>query len=234
MPSMFKTALVTLSFAAGLLAQEGEGAKPQKPQKPATPPAQGADQGQASAKKAPAVLQVGDTVPADVALHDTAGKPFKFGDARGKVVVLHFWSISCPAEKAAEPKLMAMTEHFEGKDVLVYGIAANQAEIGQKPDPEAFTLEDEATRPYADIRAKAEKVEFNHPILLDHGADVAKMLAAKTTPHCFVIDKKGVLVYSGALDDNMRGEAKTHYVRDAAEAALAGRSVEPSTTKPYG
>lgn len=231
MQSMLRTALVTLSFAAGVLAQEPEGAKPQKP---AAPPAQGGDQPQSDVKQAPAVLQVGDTIPADVTLHDTAGKPFKFGDARGKVVVVHFWSISCPAEKAAEPKLMAMTEHFAGKDVQVVAVACNQNEIGAKPDAKAFTLEDEAAQPYADIRAKAKKVEFNHPILLDHGATVARMLEARTTPHCFVIDKQGVLVYSGALDDNMRGDAKTHYVRDAAEAALAGRAVEPATTRPYG
>jgi thiol-disulfide isomerase/thioredoxin len=224
MQTLMKVALATLAFAGGPRAQEGGDAKPAAP-----PP-----QAQADAKKAPAALGVGDTVPADVTLTDTAGAPFKFGDARGKVVVIHFWSIICPAEKAAEPKLMQMVDHFAGKDVVVVGIAANQAELGDKPEAQAFTLEDEAARPYADIRAKAAKVDFNHRILIDHGADVAKLLAAKSTPHCFVIDKKGVLVYSGALDDNMRGEAKTHYVRDAAEAALAGRAVEPATTKPYG
>lgn len=233
MRSMFEAVLVTLSLAGGALAQTGEEAKPQQP---ATPPAQerASDQDRADVKEAPAVLKVGDTVPADVALIDTDGKAFTFGDVRGKVAVIHFWSTICPAEKAAEPKLMQLTDDLADKNVVVLAINANQPEIGARPTAEQFETKDAAAHPYAKLRAKAEQVKFNHRILVDHGATVAKLLEAKCTPHCFVIDAKGVLVYSGALDDNMRGDAKTQYLRDATEAALAGKPVEPTTTKPYG
>ncbi len=199
-----------------------------------------AQQGEAPPKPAPArqpepaPLQIGDTVPEDLQLTDTAGKTFSFKDARGKVVAIHFWSTSCPWEKAAEPKLMQLCKDLDGKDAVVVAINCNQPEIGEQPKPEAFAAADPAARPYANLRKKAEQVQMNHRVLVDHGGTVATLLAAKTTPHCFVIDKKGVLVYSGALDDSGRGEPKQHYLRDAVEAALAGKTVETATTRPYG
>ena len=63
------------------------------------------------------------------------------------------------------------------------------------------------------------------------------MFRARTTPHCYVIDQKGVLRYEGALDNDPRGrkgEDATMYVRDAIDAALAGKKYAKSSTKPYG
>jgi thiol-disulfide isomerase/thioredoxin len=211
--------MLSLALAGEALAQEGRDA-PAK-----APPAQ---------EQKPAVLQVGDTMPAGVQLTDTAGKPFSFQEARGKVVAIHFWSTTCPWEKAAQPKLMQLAKNLEGKDAVVVAIAANHEEIGGPPQPEAFAAKDETARPYAGLRRKAEEVHFNHRILVDHGGAVARLLAAKTTPHCFVIDKQGVLVYSGGLDDNGRGAPKQQYLRDAVEAALAGKAVGTATTRPYG
>jgi hypothetical protein len=60
----------------------------------------------------------------------------------------------------------------------------------------------------------------------------------KTTPHTFVVDKSGVLVYDGAIDNkpDPRHDPKTarNYVREAVDALLAGKPVEVSQTKPYG
>ena len=214
-------AITAIVFGIGLAgtapAQQGDG-------KPPTPPQD----------ETPKTLQVGDTVPEDLQLVDTTGKPFRFGDARGRAVAIHFWSIKCPWEKAAEPRLMQLAKDLVDKDAIVVAIAANQDEIGAQPKPEDFANEDAKARPYANLRSKAEAVAFNHRILVDHGGTVAKLLQAKTTPHCFVVDGKGVLVYSGALDDGTRGEPTKHYLRDAVDAALAGKPVEPATTRPYG
>jgi hypothetical protein len=60
------------------------------------------------------------------------------------------------------------------------------------------------------------------------------MYGAKTTPHCYVIDANGVLVYQGAIDDGANGNAKMNYVVNAAKALKAGEAVSPSTTRPYG
>lgn len=220
---------LALAVAGALPAQGGE-----TQESPPTPKAEGRTQDPAEEK--PLVLEVGATVPGTVGLRDTAGQPFTFEDVRGKTVVIHFWSIVCPAEKAAEPKLLKLADDYREKDVVVLAIAANAREIGEEPAPEAFEAEKPEDRPYADLRAKAEAVEFNHRILVDHGGRIARLFAARTTPHCFVVDPNGVLVYSGALDDDQRGrgDAKNPYVQNAVEAVLAERAVEPSTTRPYG
>jgi thiol-disulfide isomerase/thioredoxin len=212
------------ALAAAATAQQGE-TTPKPAPAPAPAPAQPAK---------PTVLQVGDTVPEDLQLVDTTGKSFAFKEARGKVVAIHFWSTTCPWEKAAEPKLMQLCKDLTGKDAIMVAINSNAGEIGERPDAAAFDAKDEAARPYANLRKKAEAVQMNHRVLVDHGGTAARLLQAKSTPHCFVVDAKGVLVYSGALDDNGRGEPKQHYLRDAVDAALAGKKVEPATTKPYG
>ena len=60
------------------------------------------------------------------------------------------------------------------------------------------------------------------------------MYGARTTPHCFVIDQNGVLVYQGAIDDNERGQGKTNYVVNTLAQLKKGETVSPSETRPYG
>lgn len=185
----------------------------------------------------PKALAVGEVLPKDLALHDLDGKVHKLADLRGKVVVLHFWSKVCPSEVVAEPKLNALCKDYEKKDVIVLGVAANAGEIGEKPEAKAFEEKDATKRPYADLRKKATESAVNHAILADHGAVLGKLLAARTTPHTFVIGKDGALAYTGALDDDANGknpERAANFVRNAVDALLDGKTVEVSTTKPYG
>jgi len=185
----------------------------------------------------PKVLAVGEMLPKDLALHDLDGKVHKLADLHGKVVVLHFWSDRCPAEVLAEPKINTLTKDYEKKDVIVFGVAANAGEIGEKPEPKAFEEKDATKRPYAGLRKKAAESAVNHAILADHGAVLGKLLDAKTTPHTFVIGKDGALAYTGALDDDANGknpERAANFVRNAVDALLDGKKVEVSTTKPYG
>lgn len=199
--------------------------------------AQDPDSQQTKKPERPKVLEVGGEVPADLALPGLDGKPVRFGDLRGKTVVVHFWSIVCPWEKQAEPKMMAIADTYRDKGVVVLAINANAREIGPAPSPEDFAAEEEDERPYRDIRKHVDKVELNHRVLVDHSGDVARFFRARTTPHCFVIDPEGVLRYEGALDndasDKLKEKAKT-YVRDAVDAVLAKREVGATSTKPYG
>lgn len=185
----------------------------------------------------PVVLAVGSTVAADVALTDLDGKEFKFGDLRGKTVVIHFWSITCPWEKVAEPKLQQIATDYKDKDVVVLAINANANEIGAKPAAADFQTEDAKAKPYASVRKHMAKVEFNHKVLVDHSGDVGRLFAAKTTPHCFVLNGEGKIAYSGALDNDGKGELgdkAQHYVRLAVDAVKAGKEVETSSTRAYG
>ena len=186
--------------------------------------------------EAPKALAIGDRLPKGMSLRGLDGKVQPFDDLKGKVVVLHFWSSTCPWEVLAEPKLNSLADEFAGKDVVVLGIAANANEIGEPPTQEAFDEKDADKRPYPKLRAKAAESKANHPILVDHDAVFGKLLDAKTTPHCFVFDKELVLQYQGALDDDGQGKkpSPTRYLHDAVTALLAGDKPGVQTTKPYG
>ena len=78
---------------------------------------------------------------------------------------------------------------------------------------------------------------FNHNVLFDHGNKISSLFQARTTPHCYVIDKKGVIRYAGGLDDdkgNKDPQKATRYVRDAIDAILANKEIEVQSSRPYG
>jgi thiol-disulfide isomerase/thioredoxin len=168
-------------------------------------------------------FQVGAIVPKDVTLKDIFGKDHTFGEFRGKVVFVHFWSIVCPYEKAAEPKCIDLQKQF-GDKVVQIAINANQGEIGGGP-------------PYQSLRDHVQQAGVNFLVTVDPGNKVTDLFGGTNTPHCFVVDPEGVVRYNGALDDDPRaskGAQATPYVKNAVEATLAGKPAEPATTKPYG
>lgn len=169
---------------------------------------------------------IGTTVSPDIKLTDIYGKEHSLGDFRGKVVFIHFWSIVCPYEKVAEPKCKDIQKDYGDKGVVEIAINANQRELNAPGDP-----------PYANLREHVEKAGVNFLVTVDPGNKITDMFDAKSTPHCFIIDKEGILRYSGALDDDPKGDKganATPYVRNAIEAVLAGNPVSVATTKPYG
>ena len=75
--------------------------------------------------------------------------------------------------------------------------------------------------------------------LVDQDGKVGTTYGARTTPHMFVINPEGVLIYAGAIDDKPRSDKgeilnAPNYVRKALDAAMAGKEVETKTTKSYG
>ena len=183
--------------------------------------------------KKPKTLKVGSTVPADLKLMSIDGTEVSFESLRDKIVILHFWSDRCPAERHADPIFKQMDERYaKNKDVVLVGIASNQRELGEKPGPE-----DKYEDFYTGLRKKRKSVGWDHDLLVDHGNTVSDLFNAKSTPHCYVIDKKGVIQYAGALDDDPRGKKgkdATNYCNDAAASILKGEPVKVSSTKPYG
>ena len=175
---------------------------------------------------ASAPVAVGAVVPKDVTLTDIYGKTHTLADYRGKVVFIHFWSIVCPYEKLAEPKCIDIQKAYGDKGVVEIAINANQGE-----------LKSDGGAPYANLRDHVEKAGVTFLVTVDPGNKVTDVLGGQSTPHCFVIDRDGVLRYSGALDDDPRGTkgaSAVSYVRDALDAVLAGKPVATPTTKPYG
>lgn len=176
--------------------------------------------------------KIGSVVDEKIALKDLDGKEIKFKDLRGKVVFIHFWSKDCPYEIKADPKTVALAEKYKGKDVVCLAIDANSTEYGTEP-PKDSKPEDN----YKEIRKHLADKKMNFPVYIDRGNKVADMFNAQHTPHCYVIDQKGVLRYMGGLDDDPKGEkgdATKQYVRDAIDALLAGKEVQVKESEPYG
>jgi hypothetical protein len=76
-------------------------------------------------------------------------------------------------------------------------------------------------------------------VLLDPKGEVGRLYGAKTTPHMFIVDPKGNLIYMGAIDENPSSDAKElkgahNYVSAALDAAMAGKPVPTPVTQSYG
>lgn len=164
-----------------------------------------------------AAAKIGEAAPA-FTLKDTAGKNVSLSDFAGKIVVLEWINPGCPVCK--------------GK--VTDGSVAKMMKASREADKDVVFLFINSTHATADKPAisgeylASNKIEA--PALIDGDGTVGKSYGAKTTPHCFVIDAKGVLVYDGAIDD----EGSTNYVVNAVKAVKAGSAVTPATTTPYG
>lgn len=187
----------------------------------------------------PKVYKVGVQVPEELTLVDMDGKKLSMKELRGKVVVLTWYAHACPAIKTAEPLLKEMAAEYgaKGSEVVMIGIDSDKNEL-LDAKPEGVDEEGNPLKPYAKLREQLEKREVNFRVFVDQGNVVADLFEAKTTPHMYVLDQEGVVRYSGALDNDPRGNKDekeyVNYTRDAVKAVLAGEKVEVSETKPYG
>jgi len=171
---------------------------------------------------AAAHAEIGAPAPA-FELAGADGKTYKLSDYKGKVVVLEWTNHECPVvNRCHQAKLMSATlAKFRDKPVVWLAINSSHF-AGEK---------------VAEIKAWAVKNEVSYPILLDASGVVGHTYEAKTTPHMMVIDAKGNLAYSGALNDDPYGdkeEGVRNFVEEAVTALLDGSTVARATTKPYG
>jgi peroxiredoxin len=165
---------------------------------------------------------VGHTAP-DFTLADLTGTQHKLSDYKGKVVVLEWTNNQCPFVVRHQGKLKTMQKAYaKYKDKGVVWLAVNSSHFG---DGESDN-----------IRKWAKEQNIEYPILLDAPGKVGRLYGAKTTPHMFVIDRQGMLAYSGAIDDDPRDQKseKRNYVEEAVNTLLNGSTVAVGTTEPYG
>lgn len=149
------------------------------------------------------------------------GQEVSLESLKGKVVVLEWFNPDCPFVVKHYQKHTTMKDtcaKFQDKDVVWLAIATGK------------------TADEARLKKAAEGWKIERPILLDSTGAVARAYQAKCTPHMFVINKEGVLVYSGAIDDNKDAETKgkVNYVEEALTAVCAGEPVKTATSTPYG
>jgi peroxiredoxin len=84
--------------------------------------------------------------------------------------------------------------------------------------------------------AWVKQYDLSYPILDDSSGKVGKEYGAKTTPHMFVIDRSGKLVYKGGIDNDPQGEKadRINYVDQTLQQLVQGKTVELKETKSYG
>jgi len=166
--------------------------------------------------------EIGKPAP-EFTLKSTDGKEVSLKEHKGKVVVLEWTNHQCPVVGryvVGSRKMQETQARFADKGVVWLGI-----------DSSHF-CEDVVDA----INEFRKKNEINYPTLLDADGKVGQGYGAKTTPHMFVIDKEGVLVYAGSMDDDRYGgsENPRNYVTEAVQAALDGSTVPVSRTRPFG
>jgi len=165
-------------------------------------------------------VSVGDTAP-DFTLADTAGNEVSLSDVEGKIIVLEWLNPDCPF----------VQRHY--KAGTMKNLATRYADDG------VVWLTINSTH-YMDAAANAKfKADNELPstILVDQSGEVGHLYGAVTTPHMYIIDAGGKLVYIGAIDDDPRGskgESAVNYVAEALDEVVAGNAVTTAETKPYG
>ena len=164
-----------------------------------------------AAKKAPAFT-----------LKSFDGKDVSISDYNGKIVVLEWFNDECPFVRYHYEKANTMGDLANKyKDNNVVWLAVNSTNHTTPEQNKNF----------------AASHELPYPILDDRSGNVGRAYGATNTPHMFVIDTSGNIVYSGAIDNSPMGEKKEgaiNYVDKALAELAADKSVSTASTKPYG
>lgn len=169
---------------------------------------------------------VGQAAP-DFELKDTDGTAHKLSDHKGKLVVLEWFNPGCPFVKYAHGsgplKDMAAKEMEQG--VVWYSVNSGG------PGKQGAGVEGS--------KEGAKTFGMTNPILIDEDGTVGRTYGAEKTPHVFLVDTKGTLVYAGAIDNAPMGEvdgggAAVNYLSEALAAVREGKPVATAETKSYG
>lgn len=174
--------------------------------------------------------QIGQPAP-NFTLKDHEGKEHTLADYKGKTVILEWFNPECPFVvwhyENREGFLRTMYNDMKAKDSNVVWLLINSGAPGQQ----GTGLEKN--------QGYVEKWNLKAPILFDEPGRVGRMYDAKTTPHMYLINPEGVLVYHGALDNAPNGRVRgggdrVNYLQQAYNQMKAGETVSPAETRPYG
>ena len=193
-----------------------------------TEPAVAAAPAQAEVKQGTINAIVGSPAP-DFTLKDLDGKDVSLASFKGKTVVLEWFNPGCPFVKKAHGvgSLVDTAQRHTANGVV--WLAINSGGAGKQGNELAMNVD------------AAKTWKLAHPILRDESGAIGKAYGATNTPHMFVIDKTGTVVYGGAIDNSPDAEGQSptsgklvNYVDAALSALAAGTPVETHDTKAYG
>lgn len=172
---------------------------------------------------------VGEMVT-DFTTQDSNGNEFKLSEQKGKIVVLEWTNNHCPfVKKHYDTNNMQelQTKYTTAGVTWVSIISSAEGKQGYLENGE------EANKVFADRNSKPSI------IIRDPSGEIGRMYQAATTPHMFVINAEGTLVYAGAIDsiasaDKGDVEKADNYVAAALDETIAGKPVSKAVTTPYG
>jgi peroxiredoxin len=162
-----------------------------------------------------AAVKSGDAGP-DYKAKGVDGKEYSLATSKdAKVTVLCFTCNVCPVAVAYEDRFIDFAKKNKDKGVSFVAINVN------------------STEDLTAMKQRAEEKGFPYPYVYDESGNSARAYGARVTPHMFVLDTKGKVVYQGAFDDSQDKPTK-HFVQDAVNAVLAGKAPEVAETKAFG
>lgn len=181
-----------------------------------------------------------DAVPGspapDFKVTDAEGKTHRLKDYHGEWLVLEWFNKDCPYVKKhyGSDNMQTLQREYTGqKDTDGNGvkwltvISSAKGKQGYHEPREALSV------------GKAHDLAASAPFLLDTTGAMGKAYGAKTTPHMYIIDPEGQLVYAGGIDDNDSANpavipTSENYVKLAMDQALAGKKITTPSSRPYG
>lgn len=172
--------------------------------------------------------EVGSPAPEFTAT-DSNGKTHGLAEYKGKFVVLEWHNRECPYTRKhySSGNMERLQAEWTQKGVVWFTV------ISSAPGTQGYMTAEDENAYVAQMHAAPTAV------LLDPQGSLGRLYGAKTTPHMFVINPQGVLIYNGAIDDKPTTDTSDistakNYVSAALEEAMAGQPVATPTSRPYG
>ncbi len=162
-------------------------------------------------------------------LKDSNGKEHSLSDFKGKYVVLEWINFECPFVKKHynSKNMQNLQKEYTGKDVVWLAVCSSAP--GKQGNFDNAEINERLKDHDANLTA----------YLIDESGDVGRAYGAKTTPHMYVINPEGTLLYAGGIDSIPSAdiddiEDATNYVSAALDAAMGGKEIATKVSKPYG
>jgi peroxiredoxin len=171
---------------------------------------------------------VGSAAP-DFSVTDSKNRPQSISQYKGKYVVLEWFNPECPFVKKhyGSGNMQKLQEEFTGKGMVWLTIDSSA------PGMEGNLTAEQAEKKIAELKTKQTA------LVLDPDGKAGRTYGAKNTPHMFVINPEGKIIYEGAIDSKATPNpsdiaGSTNYVKAALDESLAGKPVTTPSSRPYG
>jgi peroxiredoxin len=171
---------------------------------------------------------VGSAAP-DFSLPDANGKTHSLSENKGKYVVLEWFNPECPFVKKhyGSGNMQKLQDQYTSKGVVWFSIDSNA------PGAEGHMTPEQAQQVMKKWNTKQTA------LLLDPDGEAGRSYGARNTPHMFVINPEGKIVYEGAIDSKATPNpdditSSTNYVKVALDESMSGKAVSNANTRPYG